>query len=99
MNDIKSDYVIYNKSSDSVSLYEGFGIPPLGVLSIEKKVIVYNASRLPEMCGDAAYYIDPQRQCCDLDRLLKGNVNSPEAVLSKHSLEKSVVELFDLLTN
>ena len=79
------------------SLYEGFGIPPLEALSLGKKVIVSNASCLPEIYEDAAYYIDPFSCSCDLDVLLKTNVNSPDGVLQKHSWKKSAVKLFDLL--
>lgn len=41
------------------SIYEGFGIPPLEAMSCGTPVIVSNASTLPEVCADAAYYIDP----------------------------------------
>lgn len=42
------------------SLYEGFGIPPLEAMQHGCPVVVSNVSSLPEICGDAAYYIDPQ---------------------------------------
>lgn len=41
------------------SLYEGFGIPPLEAMACGCPVIVSDASTLPEVCGDAALYIDP----------------------------------------
>jgi len=41
------------------SLYEGFGLPPLEAMACGCPVIVSNTSSLPEVCGDAAYYIDP----------------------------------------
>jgi glycosyltransferase involved in cell wall biosynthesis len=41
------------------SLYEGFGLPPLEAMSCGCPVITSNVSSLPEVCGDAARYVDP----------------------------------------
>jgi len=41
------------------SLYEGFGLPPLEAMASGCPVVVSNVASLPEVCGDAAYYIDP----------------------------------------
>ena len=41
------------------SLYEGFGLPPLEAMVHGCPAIVSRASSLPEVCGEAAYYIDP----------------------------------------
>jgi glycosyltransferase involved in cell wall biosynthesis len=41
------------------SLYEGFGLPPLEAMGLGCPVITSNVSSLPEVCGDAALYIDP----------------------------------------
>ncbi|GAA4005806.1 glycosyltransferase family 1 protein [Sphingomonas humi] len=41
------------------SSYEGFGLPPLEAMASGVPVIVSNRSCLPEVCGDAARYIDP----------------------------------------
>ena len=41
------------------SLYEGFGFPPLEAMRCGCPVIVSNSSSLPEICGDAAYYVKP----------------------------------------
>lgn len=43
-----------------VSLYEGFGIPPLEALSCGAKVIVSNTSSLPEVVGTVGITVDPQ---------------------------------------
>lgn len=52
---------IYNLSTLFIypSLYEGFGLPPLEAMACGAAVIVSNAASLPEVCGDAAIYIDP----------------------------------------
>ena len=41
------------------SLYEGFGLPPIEAMKMGCPVITSNNSSLPEICGDAAYYINP----------------------------------------
>ncbi|MGQ0645832.1 MAG: glycosyltransferase family 4 protein [Elusimicrobiota bacterium] len=41
------------------SLYEGFGLPPLEAMACGAPAIVSNSSSLPEVCGDAAVYVDP----------------------------------------
>ncbi len=40
------------------SLYEGFGIPPLEAMKCGTPVIVANNSSIPEVCNDAALYVD-----------------------------------------
>ena len=42
------------------SLYEGFGIPPLEAMQHGCPVVVSQTSSLPEVCGDAAVYVDPE---------------------------------------
>lgn len=41
------------------SLYEGFGFPPLEAMACGCPVIASKASSVPEVCGQAALYIDP----------------------------------------
>ena len=41
------------------SLYEGFGLPPLEAMLANCPVIVSNAACLPEVCGEAALYFNP----------------------------------------
>ncbi len=54
--------VAYNLASLFVypSFYEGFGIPPLEAMACGAPVIASNASSIPEVCGDAALYADPE---------------------------------------
>lgn len=53
---------VYNLASIFVypSLYEGFGIPPLEAMACGTPVIASRVSSLPEVCKDAALYIDPE---------------------------------------
>ncbi len=41
------------------SLYEGFGLPPVEAMSLGCPVITSRMTSLPEVCGDAALYVDP----------------------------------------
>ncbi len=41
------------------SLYEGFGLPPLEAMACGCPVIASNSTSLPEICGPASHYIDP----------------------------------------
>ncbi|HEV7217071.1 MAG TPA: glycosyltransferase family 1 protein [Chloroflexota bacterium] len=43
-----------------VSLYEGFGLPPLEAMACGTPVIVANVSSLPEVVGDAGVQVDPK---------------------------------------
>ncbi|MGG6293189.1 glycosyltransferase [Leptolyngbya sp. AN02str] len=41
------------------SLYEGFGLPPVEAMTLGCPVITSAVSCLPEICGDAALYVNP----------------------------------------
>ncbi len=41
------------------SLYEGFGLPVMEAMSLGLPVITSNQSSLPEIAGDAAYFVNP----------------------------------------
>ncbi len=52
---------LYRKASLLVfpSFYEGFGLPPLEGMAHRVPVLVSRVSSLPEVCADAALYVDP----------------------------------------
>jgi len=50
------------------SLWEGFGLPPLEALGLGCPVVAADRGSLPEICGDAACYVDPT----DLDSIAGG---------------------------
>jgi len=41
------------------SLYEGFGLPALEAMSFSCPVVASKVASLPEVCGDAAWFVDP----------------------------------------
>lgn len=63
----------------SPSYYEGFGLPPLEAMAMKCPVVVARAASYPEVCGEAALYVNPfdiadiARQICALieDRTLR----------------------------
>ena len=44
------------------SYYEGFGLPPLEAMINYCPVVASNAASIPEVCGNAALYFDPQKE-------------------------------------
>jgi glycosyltransferase involved in cell wall biosynthesis len=42
-----------------VSEFEGFGIPPLEAMACGTAIIASNTSSIPEVCGNAALYVNP----------------------------------------
>ena len=77
--------ILYTQASLFIypSLYEGFGIPPLEAMACGAPVMVSDASTLPEVCGDAAYYVDP------LDtKVIKEGI---QKVLGDDALQKALI--------
>lgn len=78
------------------STYEGFGIPPLEALAVGARIIVANATCLPELYRNSAYYIDPYDYEVDLDKLLENEVAPASEVLDRFSWEKAAAEIHRL---
>lgn len=66
------------------SLNEGFGMPPLEAMACGIPSVVSNCSSLPEVCGDAAYYVDPHYIDSIADGIYK--------VIEDNELRSSLVE-------
>jgi glycosyltransferase involved in cell wall biosynthesis len=76
----------YNLASALVypSLYEGFGLPPVEAMACGCPAIVSSVSSMPEVCGDAAYYVAP-----DDVQSIAGGMN---IVLTDDNLKRSLIE-------
>ena len=82
------------------SLYEGFGLPPLEAMALGCPTIVSNISSLPEVCGDAALYIDPYSVVSIKDAIEKLiNNSSLRAQLSLAGKERAKLFSFNNYTN
>src|SRR5262245_36739631 len=59
--DMKKLAMVYNLATILAypSLYEGFGLPPIEAMASGCPVLVSNVSALPEVCGEAGLYVDP----------------------------------------
>ncbi|MEI7891031.1 MAG: glycosyltransferase family 1 protein [bacterium] len=66
------------------SLYEGFGLPPLEAMKNGSAVVSSDSTCLPEILGDAAYFVDTS----DEDKIATGVL----AVLSDDNLRKKLIE-------
>ena len=86
------------------SFFEGFGIPPLEAMSCSCPVLASDSASIPEICGDAALYFDPE-STEDLvrklelffgDETLKGSLVGKGILnLERFSWEKSACQLLD----
>jgi glycosyltransferase involved in cell wall biosynthesis len=55
------------------SYAEGFGLPPLEAMKCGVPVVVSGCTAMPEICGDAAVYVDPDNErdiACKINSLL-----------------------------
>jgi glycosyltransferase involved in cell wall biosynthesis len=64
------------------SFAEGFGLPPLEAMASGVPVVVSKTTSLPEVCGDAAVYIDPERPE-SIAKAIDGLLSDPELYARK----------------
>ena len=73
-----------------LSVYEGFGLPPLEAMASGTPTLVGNRASLPEVVGDAAVQVDPfdiEAIADGLHRLIEDS--SLRAVLREKGLERA----------
>ena len=88
------------------SLYEGFGLPVLEAFAHRKPVLTSKTSSLPEVAGDAAFLVNPEKVeeiSVGLKRLASDWVlvtqliGREETQLKRFSWEKSAQKTYDTL--
>ncbi len=88
------------------SLYEGFGLPVLEAFAMRRPVLTSKISSLPEVAGDAAFMVDPEKVgdiSVGLKRLASDGIlvskliGKGEHQLKKFSWEKAAKETFEVL--
>jgi glycosyltransferase involved in cell wall biosynthesis len=88
------------------SLYEGFGLPPLEAMAAGTPTIVSDSSAIPEVCGDAAEYFDPENidEIAEkISFILRNDKRKNELVtkgfeqIKKFSWDKSAKETLNIL--
>lgn len=79
------------------SLYEGFGLPPIEAMSMGCPVLASDCGSIPEICKDAAYYIDAlseesliagMRHCLHDHALRENLIVKGKKVADSYSFEK-----------
>lgn len=66
------------------SLYEGFGLPPLEAMACGTPVVASNTSSIPEVVGDAAFFVSPHS--------VAENVEGLEAIIQSGGAEPNMVQ-------
>lgn len=79
------------------SYIEGFGIPPLEILSLGGKAVVANIPVMHEIYEECVYYINPNKGDVNLNQLISHPVEDAGKILEKHSWDKSAKEWFSLI--
>ena len=98
---------IYNLATVFIypSLYEGFGLPPLEAMACGTPVIVSSVASLPEVCGDAAIYVEPTDHIDIKNKILviakdeklrEELSQKSKAQAASFSWEKSAIEHFEV---
>lgn len=78
------------------SKYEGFGIPPMEAIYAGAKVLMSNATCLPEIYKNFVSYFNPDDYEVDLDELLETSPPNQYEILNYYSWEKTAKQIIDL---
>ncbi len=75
-----------------VSFLEGFGLPPLEAMHTETPSICSDRGAIPEVCGDAVHYTDPEKPERIADAMLKLSTDEPyrKSLIEKGKIRKTL---------
>lgn len=90
-----------------LSLYEGFGIPPLEAMQYDCPVLVSNTTSMPEICKNAALYVDPT-SVSEISNIIKEifynksdkfaqQKKNAKNLLQSYSWEKSSISMLNII--
>ncbi len=88
------------------SLYEGFGLPPLEAMAAGCPTLVSNRASIPEICGDATLYCEPEDDkdiAEKLDLILTDDdlrlelISKGKIQAARYSWDRSAEELKDIV--
>ncbi len=72
-----------------ISLFEGFGVPPLEAMQCETAVITSNVTCIPEISGEAALYVNPTSitEIVNAMKTLSNDKNLRESLIEKGKIQ------------
>ena len=106
INDLELEILYKNaKIFSTISLYEGFGFPPLEAIGRDVPILLSDIEIFKETCGDAALYCNPYdvqdisdnmlKLISDKELQYKLKLNGKE-VLKKFNWNKTAKEIYDI---
>ncbi len=80
-----------------VSEFEGFGIPPIEAMATGTAIIASNTSSIPEVCGNAALYVNPS-QVNEIKEAMKQLIENTDMAQNLIKQGNKQIELFNINT-
>lgn len=95
----KKALIINCKALIHPSKYEGFGIPPLETLALDRPVMLSRATCLPEIYGSLTDWFDPDNGGILPESNLPVDIDAAQEVLKKYTWERAARRWLKLIKN